>query len=71
MRIPSIRSRTCPRCGNHTFRRSHLRSFIERGVSKLLVPCRCYGCDYRYYRPSWAAGSPVNAPASKVNQVAQ
>jgi hypothetical protein len=70
MLFPSIRSRTCPKCGHHTFRRSHYRGIVERGLSKLIVPCRCYGCDYRYFRPRWAVPEETSS-TSHVKEVSK
>ena len=47
MRLFSLR---CPRCGSLETRPSWIRTRTERWFSYLVVPYRCEGCDWRFFR---------------------
>lgn len=50
MRFTFSRSE-CPKCSSTEIRKSRKRNVIEVALSVVVIPCRCYACDLRFFRP--------------------
>ncbi len=55
----------CPKCTSTEIYKSHERNFIEVAFSLVVIACRCYGCDRRFFRPRLYGRLPGTAKPHK------
>jgi hypothetical protein len=59
-------SKACPRCKSTIIKRSKEHNFFEFLVSFVVISCRCYSCELRFFRPRWC-GIPPEWPRKEKN----